>query len=229
MNKIVSAVLQYGNEDWVNLIFEDGSLGSCALENPLLQPWLDEGNTPLPYIPPSYADLDTAKATRTAEVESLANGILAASDRMIVDELEGGPAVDPAIKAYRVQVRTDRDDQLAAIAAATSVEELYTTEPSFPAPPPEYPDQSVVTGSEKVWSIVTDATAPSSDFRWTTADPRFVELQAGWVIADAYPFGAMPIGAVCTEKREDGVTVWDKQTALSGSSVPFKVSVKSPD
>ena len=51
MKKIVSAELQYGNEDWVNLVFEDGSIGSCSLENPMIEGWLAEGNTPLPADP----------------------------------------------------------------------------------------------------------------------------------------------------------------------------------
>lgn len=61
MTKVVSAQLQYGNEDWVNLTFEDGSLGSCALENPLLQSWLDEGNTPLPASEPEPAPVLTTE------------------------------------------------------------------------------------------------------------------------------------------------------------------------
>ena len=52
MEKIVSATLQHSNETWVNLIFKDGSLGSCALESPILQPWLKAGNTPDPAPTP---------------------------------------------------------------------------------------------------------------------------------------------------------------------------------
>jgi len=61
MQKIISATLQYGNEDWVNLVFEDGSIGSCALENPLLESWLAEGNEPLPAPEPEPAPVLTTE------------------------------------------------------------------------------------------------------------------------------------------------------------------------
>ena len=61
MKTIASATLQRNNETWVDLVFQDGSLGSCALENPLLQSWLLEGNTPLPAPEPEPAPVLTTE------------------------------------------------------------------------------------------------------------------------------------------------------------------------
>jgi len=67
MEKIVSATLQYNNETWVNLVFEDGSVGSCALENAMIQPWLAEGNTPEPAPePPAPPVLTTEQKLEAA-------------------------------------------------------------------------------------------------------------------------------------------------------------------
>ena len=52
MPEIKTAVFQFSNSDWLNLVFEDGSLGSCSLTSPEIASWLQAGNTPLPAPDP---------------------------------------------------------------------------------------------------------------------------------------------------------------------------------
>ena len=118
MKTIASATLQRNNETWVDLVFQDGSLGSCALENPLLQSWLLEGNTPLPADSPA----DAWEAVRAKRDQLIAD-----SDWTMIP----GATVDQAAWAAYRQVLRDLPQTYAATGPESVV---WPVEPSTAGP-----------------------------------------------------------------------------------------------
>jgi hypothetical protein len=79
-------------------------------------------------------DLTQLKATFTAQVDQIAYSLLLPTDWMIVRKAETNAAVPDATTTYRAAVRADALTNRAAIANATTVEELITVVSSFTWP-----------------------------------------------------------------------------------------------
>lgn len=82
----------------------------------------------------SPKDLTQLKATFTAQVDQTAYSLLLPTDWMIVRKAETNVAVPDATTTYRAEVRADALTNRAAIANATTVEELITVVSSFTWP-----------------------------------------------------------------------------------------------
>lgn len=99
------------------------------------QAWVADGNTPLPYVPPGYEDLLTAKATRTGEINSEAHSLLAPSDWMAIRAGEGGDPIPTDWAAYRRGVRDRANTCVTRIDDASSIPEVQAIMPVWPTIP----------------------------------------------------------------------------------------------
>lgn len=78
-------------------------------------------------------DLDQCKTTLTTQVKQCAFYTLAATDYKFTRKTETGEAVDQETLDYRAAVRQACTDNLAAIASATTVDELAAVQFNWPS------------------------------------------------------------------------------------------------
>jgi len=85
------------------------------------QEWLDEGNTPNPYVKPGYETLSSAKATKINEINQQAYSRLVDSDWMIVRSTEIGIPVSEEWETYRAAIRAEANNVVSQINACKTV------------------------------------------------------------------------------------------------------------
>jgi len=83
--------------------------------------WLEEGNTPNPYVKPGYETLSSAKATKINEINQQAYSRLVDSDWMIVRSTEIGIPVSEEWETYRAAIRAEANDVVTKINACKTV------------------------------------------------------------------------------------------------------------
>jgi len=83
--------------------------------------WLEEGNTPNPYVKPGYETLSSAKATKINEINQQAYSRLVDSDWMIVRSTEIGIPVSEEWETYRAAIRAEANDVVTEINACKTV------------------------------------------------------------------------------------------------------------
>jgi len=83
--------------------------------------WLEEGNTPNPYVKPGYETLSSAKATKINEINQQAYSRLVDSDWMIVRSTEIGIPVSEEWETYRAAIRAEANDVVSQINACKTV------------------------------------------------------------------------------------------------------------
>lgn len=92
--------------------------------------WLDEGNTPLPYVPPTIVDgiedLAQAKKVAANDVRYRAHGRLSPTDWVVTREMETGIPAPADTTAYRAAVRTASADKISAIESKGKLSTLAT-------------------------------------------------------------------------------------------------------
>lgn len=92
--------------------------------------WLDEGNTPEPYVAPTVIDgiedLAQAKAMASDSVRTTAYSLLQPTDWVVVREMESGVPAPAGITAYRTAVRTASADKVTTIESSDDLDSLST-------------------------------------------------------------------------------------------------------